>query len=172
MKSAITMIIQRVIFSYCKKLLAPALAMVIFMNSHAQVYPVSQLTAAYKEINSSHVFENIEIQGDVTVILTNEQTSNIMLRGNDKDISLVKTMEKERILEINAEKKRSASKLIVYLPVANMHLLKVTGNAQIFSSGNIAVDNLEIILNGASVVKVYCYGKLRVTPAEGYELID
>jgi len=106
------------------------------------------------------------------VILTNEQTSNIMLRGNDKDISLVQTTEKGNKLEINAEKKRTSSKLIVYLPVADMHSLKVTGNAQIFSSGNIAVDNLEIILNGASMVKVYCYGKLRVTTAEGYELIN
>ena len=171
MKSIITLIIQKVIFSYFKKLFLPALTLLIFVASHAQVYQVSQLTAAYKEIDNGHA-ESIEIKGDVTVILTNEQTSNIMLRGNDKDISLVQTTEKGNKLEINAEKKRTSSKLIVYLPVADMHSLKVTGNAQIFSSGNIAVDNLEIVLNGASMVKVYCYGKLRVTTAEGYELIN
>jgi len=51
-----------------------------------------------------------------------------------------------------------------------MHSLRVTGNAQIFSSGNIKVDDLEIILNGDAMVKVYCYGNLKVKPAEGYEL--
>ena len=48
--------------------------------------------------------------------------------------------------------------------------LRVTGNAQIFSSGHINVDDLEIILNGDAMVKVYCYGNLKVKPAEGYEL--
>lgn len=150
----------------------PALAVVIFMSSHAQVYPVAQLSATYKEIKKSRPFESINVNGDVTVILTNEQTSNIMLRGNDKDISLVETIERGKTLEINAEKKRTASKLIVYLPVDDLHSLKVTGNAQIFSSGNIVVDNLEVILNGSSMVRVYCYGSLKVTTAEGYELID
>lgn len=166
------MIIQKVIFSYFKRLVTPSLAVLVSMNSHAQVDPIGQLAATYKEINSNHAFESIEVKGDVTVILTNEQTNNIMLRGNDKDIRLVNTIEKGKNMEINAEKKRTASRLIVYLPATDMRSLKVTGNAQIFSSGNIAVDNLEIILNGASMVKVNCYGNLRVTPAEGFELID
>jgi hypothetical protein len=166
------MVIQNMIFSNFRKLLMPALGLVIFMTSHAQFDPVGQLTPTSREIINSHVFENIEIKGDVTVILTNEQTRNIMVRGIDKDISLVTTTGNEKTLEINAEKKRTSSNLVIFLPVADMHSLKVIGDAKIFSSGNIAVDNLEIILNGNSMVRVYCYGSLKVTPAEGYELIN
>ena len=170
MKLTITTIIKKMING--KKLLLPALAMVTFIISHAQVYPAGQLTSAYKEITVSQEFENVEITGDVTVVLTNALSSNIVLRGTGKDINTVKTIEKERSLEINAEKKKTGSRLIVYLPVINMHSLRVTGNGQIFSSGDIRVDDLEIILNGNSLVKVYCYGNLKVTPAEGYELTD
>ena len=172
MKPAITLITQKMIFSCFKKLITPVLAMIITMASHAQIYPIGQLTAAYKEISSSRSFDNVEITGEVTVVLTNALSSNIMLRGSEKDLNMVRTIEKERSLEINAEKKRTVSKLIVYLPVTNVHSLKITGNAQVFSSGDIKVDDLEIILNGNSLVKVYCYGNLRVKPAEGYDLGD
>src|SRR6185295_3388190 len=172
MKPTITMIIQKMIPGHGKKFLLPALAMAIFISSDAQIYPAGQLTPAYKEITISQEFENVEITGDVTVVLTNALSSNIVLRGTGKDINTVKTIEKESALEINAEKKKTGAKLIVYLPVINMHSLRVTGNAQIFSSGDIRVDDLEIILNGNSLVKVYCYGNLKVTPAEGCELTD
>ena len=172
MKPTITTITQKMIFSCSKKLLMPALALVIFMTSHAQIYPVGQSAVAHQEINNSLALENVEITGEVTVVLTNSQNRTIRLQGSSKDISVVKTTEKDRTVEINAEKKRTASKLIVYLPVAKMHSLRVTGNAQIFSSGDIKVDDLEIILNGNAMVKVYCYGNLKVKPAEGYELIN
>jgi hypothetical protein len=145
--------------------------MVIFMNSHAQIFSVEKSPLDYQEINTNQAFENVEITGKVTVILINSPSRNITLQGNSKDLDVVRTTQKEGTLEINAEKKRTASKLIVYLP-ATMHSLRVTGNAQIFSSGHINVDNLEIILNGDARVKVYCYGNLKVKPAEGYELID
>lgn len=170
MKPAITTIIKKLING--KKLLLPALTIAIVTTSHAQVYPIAQSTSAYKELAIGQEFENVEITGDVTVVLTNAMSSNIVLRGTGKDINTVKTIEKERSLEINAEKKKTGSRLIVYLPVVNMHSLRVSGNAQIFSSGDIKVDDLEIILNGNALVKVYCYGNLKVTPAEGYELTD
>jgi len=171
MKSTITTITQKMIFSSAKKLLMSVFPIVIFMNSHAQIFPVGKSAVAYQEINNRQAFENVEITGKVTVILINSQSRNITLQGNSKDLDVVRTTQKEGILEINAEKKRTASKLIVYLP-ATMHSLRVTGNAQIFSSGHIKVDDLEIILNGDAMVKVSCYGNLKVKPAEGYELID
>ncbi len=171
MKPTITMITQKMIFSSAKKLLMSVFSMVIFMNSHAQIFSVEKSPLDYQEINTNQTFENVEITGKVTVILINSQSRNITLQGNSKDLNVVRTTEKDGTLEINAEKKRTASKLIVYLP-ATMHSLRVTGNAQIFSSGHINVDNLEIILNGDSRVKVYCYGNLKVKPAEGYFLID
>lgn len=171
MKPTITMITQKMIFSSAKNLLMSVFLMFIFMNSHAQIFPAEKSPVAYQEINNRQAFENVEITGKVTVILINSQDRNITLQGNSKDLDVVRTTEKEGTLEINAEKKRTTSKLIIYLP-ATMHSLRVTGNAQIFSSGHIKVDDLEIILNGASMVKVSCYGNLKVKPAEGYELID
>ena len=68
----------------------PALALVIFMTSHAQIYPVGQSAVAHQEINNSLALENVEITGEVTVVLTNSQNRTIMLQGSSKDISVVK----------------------------------------------------------------------------------
>ena len=172
MKPTITTITQKMIFRSAKNLLMPVFLMFIFMNSHAQIFPAEKSAVAHQEINNSQAFENVEIMGEVTVILINSQSRNITLQGNSKDLDVIRTTKKGGTLEIDAEETRTASKLIVYLPAAGMHSLKVSGNAQIFSSGHINVDDLEIILNGDAKVKVYCYGNLKVKPAEGYELID
>ena len=48
----------------------------------------------------------------------------------------------------------------------------VNGDAEIYSSGTIKTGNLEIILNGSSLVALKYTGKVKVTPGEDYLLDD
>jgi hypothetical protein len=144
----------------------------IFMTSHAQSHPTNPVTVTHKHVNSSRAFENVEITGDIIVVLTNARNSDITMRGNDKDIAVLTAVENENSLQINAERKKTMAKLVVYLPAASMHLLKINGEARVFSSGDIVVDDLQITVNGDSIVKVSYLGKLTVTPADGYEMSE
>ena len=172
MKSSIKQSTAKKMSACLQKLFVFIFAFGSFMNVHGQLYENNPLVAAHREINNSQAFQNVEVRGDVVVFLTNEKTSDIMLQGEKRDIDAVITTEKDAKLEINATKTRFASKLIIYLPAAKMHSLIVTGDTRVFSSGDVLVDDLEITLKGNSMVKVYHYGKLTVTPAQGYELAE
>jgi len=162
---------HKIILQGLQKLLAIVLALPMLMTAKAATGPGIVQVVDYKEISNGQAVERIEVRGDVSIVLTNALGTNIMLEGNDKDLGTVKTTVKNGTLEINAEKKKTFSKLTVYLTVNDIHSLIVTGNAQISSSG-ISVDNLDIILNGDSFVEIHYQGKLRIIPGDGYELAD
>jgi len=154
-----------------QKVLVAAFVLVMSMTAKAENGPGIVQVVDYKEISGGQAVKTIEVRGDVSIVLTNALGTKIMLEGNNKDIDVVKTTVKNGALVINAEKKKTISKLTVYLTVNDIHSLIVTGNAQIYSSG-IAVDNLDIILSGDSYVQVQHQGKLRIMAGEGYELAD
>ena len=162
---------HKIILRGLQKLLLVTFVLAVFMTTKAGTGPGVVQVVDYKEISNGQVVERIEVRGDVSIVLTNALGTNIMLEGNNKDIAVVKTTVKNGTLEINAEKKKTLSKLTVYLTVNDIHSITVTGNAQILSSG-IAVDNLDIILNGDSFVRVNHQGKLRIIPGAGYEMAD
>jgi Putative auto-transporter adhesin, head GIN domain len=124
-----------------------------------------------KEIDLPGVFQEIEIRGNITVILTNEPDSKLLAKGSPKDLSRIKTTLKDRKLLIDAQKKISFSKLTIYIPVTNADLLVTNGQTEIFSLGTIKSD-LKIILNGDSRISVDYTGKLKILPGKGYELVS
>ena len=172
MKSTIRQSTRQEIGTYLQKLSMLVLAFGVFMTVHGQANDYYPTAVVHKEISDIRSLENIEISGDIILFLTNEKRSDIVLQGDSKDIDAVITSEEDSKLEIDATRAKAVSKLIVYIPAAKMHSLKITGDARIFSSGDIVVDDLEITLKGNSLVKVYHYGKLTVKPAQGYELGD
>jgi hypothetical protein len=125
-----------------------------------------------KEIDLPEIFEEIEIRGDITLILTNEPASKLLVKGNPKDLSRIKTTLKNRKLLIDAQKKSSFSKLIIYIPVINADLLVTNGETEIFSLGTIMSKDLKIILNGDSRISVDYEGKLKILPGKGYALVN
>jgi hypothetical protein len=171
MKSTIKQSTPRKIGACLQKLSMLVFAFGIFMTVHAQFNDDNSIVVSHKEV-TSQAFENVEVSGNVILFLTNEISSDITLQGDSKEIDAVTITEKNNKLEINVDRKKPISKLIVYIPAAKIHSLKINGDAKVFSTGDVVVDNLEITLKGNSIVKVYHYGKLTITPAQGYELAD
>jgi hypothetical protein len=125
-----------------------------------------------KEINLPEVFQEIEVRGDITLILTNEPVSKLLIKGNPKDLNRIKTTLINRKLLIDAQKRSSFSKLTVYIPVINADLLVTNGETEIFSLGTLKSKDLKIILNGHSRISVNYEGKLKILPGVGYALLD
>ena len=125
-----------------------------------------------KEINLSEIFQEIEIRGDITLILTNEPANKLLAKGNPKDLRRIKTTIKDRKLIVDARGKITFSKLIIYIPVINAALLVTNGETEIFSLGTIKSKELKIILNGDSRVSLNYEGKLKILPGKGYELVN
>jgi cell division ATPase FtsA len=153
------------------KFLLVLIALAMTATTSAQQFfedPVIQI----KKIDIVEKFNKIEVQGNVVIVLTNNLTNSVVLRGDVDDLEQVTARVKKEKLVINATKNYSGSKFIVYLPAGNINSLVTSGNTQILSSGTIKVSDLEILLSGSSRVSIRHEGKLRITPGTGYEITD
>ena len=147
----------------------------VFNYRHSQIalqdYPGTPSTVL-REINPSEVYQQIKVQGDVKVILMNGPSNRLILHGDSKDLSLVKTTIKKGKLVIHADRKQITSRLTVYVPVSGVASMEINGSTEVFSSGTIEVQNLHLILNGNSSASINYSGKLTIAPGSGYALVD
>lgn len=162
------------LFQFCnlrKRFLLPVMALTMSLASSAQAYFPEQVVQS-REVELTTAFNEVEVIGDVTIILTNNIERKVVFQGDVKDVEQAKATVKHRKLVIQASRKKSQGKFTVYLPASTIRLLITSGKTEIFSSGTIKTRDMEIFLNGSSFVSVRYDGKLNLVPAAGYELIN
>jgi len=125
-----------------------------------------------KKIDIAETFNKIEVRGNAVIVLTNNLTNSVVLRGDAADLEEATARVKKGKLIINAGRSYYDTKFIIYLPAGNIHSLATSGNTEILSSGTIKVSDLEILLSGSSHVSIRHEGNLRITPGTGYEITD
>jgi hypothetical protein len=154
-----------------RKFLLPIAILFISATASAQL-PSLPVLMERKEVNVTATCRQVNVYGDVRVVLTNDAPGTLLLEGNRKDIDCVKTTMNKRELFINAGKKKSFSPLVIYLSASGISSLVINGNAEIVSSAMIKAPELEITLCGNALVAVKYEGKIKVKAADGYELED
>jgi putative autotransporter adhesin-like protein len=154
-----------------KRFLLPVVVFTISLAASAQNYSQTPLIQS-REVELLKAYTEVEVIGDVTIILTNNLEGKILFRGDPKEVEAAKAIIKNRKLIIHAHRKRSRNKFTVYLPVSTISSLITSGKTEVLSSGTIKTPNLEILLNGSSFVSVRYDGKLNVVPGTGYDLIE
>ena len=162
---------QSIQISKGKKLLVAVIALVITATTSAQQFfedPLSKI----KKIDIPETFNKIEVRGNAVIVLTNNLTNSVVLRGDVDHLEQATAKVRKGKLIIKANKNYNASKFTIYLPAGSIHSLATSGNTEILSSGTIKVSDLEILLSGSSHVSIRHEGKLRITPATGYEIAD
>lgn len=153
------------------KFLLVFIALAFSATTSAQQFfedPVTQI----KKIDIAEKFNKIEVRGNVVIVLTNNLTNSVVLRGDVNDLQEATARVKKGKLIINATRNYYSSKFIIYLPAGSINSLVTSGTTQILSSGTIKVSDLEILLSGSSHVSIRHEGNLRITPAAGYELTE
>ena len=151
-----------------KRFLIPLLILTISLSAAAQPFqpPMNQS----RELEIGKPFNEVEVVGDVTIILTNNFDGKILFYGDPEEVWRAKATIKNKKLIIDANRKRSVNKLTVYIPASKINLLTTSGRTEILSSGTINAQDLEIYLNGSALVSIRYVGKLQVVPGTGYEL--
>lgn len=125
---------------FFRKMLLQFFALSITMTAIAQSEPCTS-PVERKEINITEIFQQIEVKGEISVILTSGPAGEIVLEGSANDISTVKVAVKQGRLIIDAEKKKNC-RLTVFVSVTNVTGLLIKRDATLFSFGKISVREL------------------------------
>ncbi len=123
--------------SMCRKVLIPVLALLISVTAFSQSPCASPVDR--KEINITEVFSEVEVKGEIVVILTTQPAGEIMVEGNANDLYTVKAIVKKGRLIIEADKRKCSSKMTVFVSVTNVDTLIINRESEVFSFGKIRV---------------------------------
>ena len=162
---------QLIKFHQNGKLLLVIIALAVTATTSAQQFFEDPLIKI-KKIDIAETFNKIEVRSNAVIVLTNNLTNSVVLRGDAGDLEQATARVRKGTLIINANKNYNAGKFIIYLPAGNINSLVTSGNTQILSSGTIKVSNLEILLSGSSRVSIQHEGNLTINPGAGYEITD
>lgn len=125
-----------------------------------------------KKIVLPEKIQEVEINGDVSIILTNDAPGSVYVDGMPAYTELVTVTTKKGKLTVSDRNKSRFFKITLYIPAGDIHSLTVNGNTTISSAEIIHTDKLLITLNGLSVVKLASAkkGKIKVKAAGEYDL--
>ena len=123
-----------------------------------------------KTIVLGEIFQQLEVWGNIEIVLTPDLSDSIVVEGSTVDINLVGIKLKKGTLSVRGKwiSPTSATKLII--PAAMLNSIRVYGNAVISSAGELAMPELKVFLDGEARVKIRSRGHVNVEASEGYFL--
>lgn len=130
-----------------------------------------ELPTIRKEMKITGDFQNIRLDGNSSIVLTNDPPGTVILEGTERDVNKVWHSVKENTLLINTRRNWLAcSKITIYLSAITVQDLQVNGDGDISSVGFVKANDLHISMNGNIDVKVKTIGRISVDAPEGFEL--
>lgn len=153
------------------KMVFPTLLLLLFSFKTTEYAGGLKFPVIRKAIKIESAFENIRVDGDITIVLTNEPAGRLIIEGKESDVKKIRHTLKNNLLIVDAKRKNSFEILTVYVPVTMLKYNKVNGDADISSIGIINAPDLCISLNGKSTVKVQVTGRLRLDTPDDYDLL-
>jgi len=123
-----------------------------------------------KTIVVGDIFQQLEVWGNIEIVLTPDLSDSIIVEGSTVDINLVGIKLKKGTLSVRGKwiSPTSTTKLII--PAAMLNTIKVYGNAVISSAGELAMPELRVYLDGEARVKIRSRGHVNVEASDGYYL--
>lgn len=118
----------------------------------------------------SEIFQQLEVWGNIEIVLTPEMSDSITIEGTTVDINLVGVKLKRGTLSVRAKWVNQASTTKIIIPAAMLNSVQVYGNAVISSAGELNTPKLKVFLDGEAQVKILSRGQVDVQASDGYYL--
>lgn len=168
MKTKIERLLRTIKEPLIIRLLLPAL-LLLFSFAHGDKER-SKAKVIRKEVIIGSSFQNIIINGNIWVILTNKPAGTISIEGNNRDVNTIRYKSKNNELVIDATRKKRVGQITIYVSATMLKHMLINGDGQISSTGIIKSDELNIWLNGIVNVDINIIGRVSVDTYDGYDL--
>lgn len=171
MKANITGLYQAVNMRLLIKLVFPSLFLLFSFKSVEDIGS-PKLPLIKKELKVESAFQNIRIEGDISVILTNDPAGTVIIEGKEKEVNKIRHVLKNNTLMIDVNRKNIFAKLTLYLSAIKLQTIQLNGDANISSIEFIKSAYLHMSLNGDISVKVKTMGQLSFDTPDDIELLQ
>lgn len=116
-------------------------------------------------------FKGIRLEGDISVILTNDPPGTVIVEGTEKELNKIMPVFENNVLIIDVNRKHFFARLTLYLSAITLQTMQLNGDGNISSTDFIRSAHLHISLNGNINVKVKTLGQISFDMPDDIELL-
>lgn len=113
-----------------------------------------------KTISSKVAFQHIVINGDVNVVLVENEFVQVDVTGEQKSVETVSYYVKKGTLYINRKHSPKSTNPVVTISVNDLQSLEVNGDGDVISYGSLHSKKLKLVLKGESKFNVRNLGEI------------
>ena len=144
-------------------LLASAISFSSFANS------VNHKEPASKVVSLQEKYTTMLIESDLAVVLTESNSNEIVLKGDERDIKKVKVKVEDGKLILTSLTQSFKPDVTIYVPAGLLSKIDVYGKAKLSSENTLSNEKLKVILADEATINIRSQGKVIV---EGTSEID
>jgi Putative auto-transporter adhesin, head GIN domain len=150
-----------------KQILVTLVLMLSVFTSAFAENKFTGLTPVSKKISVKDQIQKIVVEGNVDVVLFEDNNAAIYLFGNTSTTSV---SQKNNVLTVK-NTQTSGEKTLVYIPVTNIREIEVNDNAKVSSAGPLISGELTVYVNGDCHIDLKATGKINLVEGEDVEMI-
>ena len=105
------------------------------------------------------------------ILVQNVNSSNVVIKGDEKFIPFVNVSIDNGVLSITSKKNLKDRKIKIYVPVFGLTSLELGNNASASTKGIVKLDNLKVIVNDGGTVALHIIGNLHIEPGVGCDFV-
>ena len=131
--------------------------------------PAKPETTASKTIHLSGSAAVLFVEGDVSVVLTDSKTTDLVVEGDAREIKALRVNMEEGRLSLSSA--ASLAQLKVYVPSAGLTRINLLGKSILRSASVLQNPNLKIVLDGEGIVNLSSTGKLVIESTDAFDFV-
>lgn len=111
------------------------------------------------------------VDNDVSVILTDSKTTDVVMEGDARDVKAVRVKMNEGTLSLYSSSGQSMAAVKVYVPATQLAKINLLGKTVLRSATTLQTPHLKIIVDGEGIVAVSSVGKVVIEDTDGYSFV-
>lgn len=123
-----------------------------------------------KVISTKAAFQHIVINGNVDVVLTENEFVQIDVTGEEKTVETVSYFVKKGTLYITRKGSSKGAKPVVTIAVSDLYSLEINGDGNVTSKGTLRSSKLKLTINGESKFNIRNLGEILIDSDSGIDV--
>jgi hypothetical protein len=153
------------------KILAASLLLAMTINSSFAFHKNPDFPET-REISVKALFQKIVVDKNFQLVLIqNPNKSSVTIAGHKENLQDVEVNIIDGQLTITSKKNMNYNKIVVYVPIGNLSLLKLASGASVSGEGALKFDNLTVLVNTGSQVNLKALGSIILKSSDDCELV-
>jgi hypothetical protein len=149
-----------------------AIALVITTMSSSFANNRNPIIPTVREVAITSSFNKLRVNKNLQIVLTQHTgKSSATIVGDERNVQNVEMNIINDQLVVTSKKNASNGKLVIYIPVENISLLRLANGASVSGEGSLQFDNLTVEMDTDSRVNLKAVGNVILEPINSCELV-